>query len=37
MLHQLMDPRREFLEVYTFLDLCQKLSTSTMAVYVKYM
>ena len=33
MLHQLVDPR-EYLEKYRFVDGCQKLNTSTKAVYV---
>ena len=34
MLHQLMDPRGEYLENYRCVDGCQKLNTSTKAVYV---
>ena len=34
MLHQLMDPRGEYLENYRCVDGCQKLDTSTKAVYV---
>ena len=34
MLHQLMDPGREYLENYRCADGCQKLNTSTKAVYV---
>ena len=34
MLHQLMDPRGEYLENYRCVDRCQKLNTSTKAVYV---
>ena len=34
MLHQLMDPRGEYLESYRCVDGCQKLNTSTKAVYV---
>ena len=34
MLHQLMDPRREYLENYRCANGCQKLNTSTKAVYV---
>ena len=33
MLHQLMDPRGEYLEHYRCADGCQKLNTSTKAVY----
>ena len=34
MLHQLMDPRGEYLENYRCVDGCQKLYTSTKAVWV---
>ena len=34
MLHQLMDPRRRYLENYRCADGCQKLNTLTKAVYV---
>ena len=34
MLHQLMDPRGEYLENYRCVDQCQKVSASTKAVYV---
>ena len=34
MLHQFMDPRGEYLENYRCIDGCQKLNTSTKAVYV---
>ena len=34
MLHQLMDPRGEYLENYRSVDGCQKLNTSPKAVYV---
>ena len=34
MLHQLMDPRGEYLEYCTCADGCQKLNISTKAVYV---
>ena len=34
MLHQLMDPRGEFLENYRCVDGCQKVNISTKAVYV---
>ena len=34
MLHQLIDPRGEYLEKYRRVDGCQKLNTSTKAVYV---
>ena len=34
MLHQFMDPREEYLENYRCDDGCQKLNTSTKAVYV---
>ena len=34
MLHQLMDPRGEYLENYRCADGCQKLNTSKNAVYV---
>ena len=34
MLHQLMDRRGEYLENYRCVDGCQKLDTSTKAVYV---
>ena len=34
MLHQLMDPRVEYVENYRCVDGCQKLNTSTKAVYV---
>ena len=34
MLHQLMDGRGEYLENYRCVDRCQKLNTSTKAVYV---
>ena len=34
MLHQLMDPRGEFLENYRCVDGCQKINISTKAVYV---
>ena len=34
MLHQVMDPRGEDLENYRYVDRCQKLITSTKAVYV---
>ena len=34
MLHQLMDPSREYKENYRCVDGCQKLNTSTEAVYV---
>ena len=34
MLHQLMDPRGEYLENYRCVDGCQKLNTSTKAIYV---
>ena len=34
MLHQLMDPRGEYLENYRCVDGCQNLKTSTKAVYV---
>ena len=34
MLHQLMDPRGEYLQNYRYVDGCQKLNTSTKAVYV---
>ena len=34
MLHQLMDPRGEYLENYRCADGCQKLNASTKAVYV---
>ena len=34
MLHQLMDPRGEYLENYRFADGCQKLNAATKVVYV---
>ena len=34
MLHQLVDPRGEYLKNYRCADRCQKLNTSTKAVYV---
>ena len=34
MLHQLMDPRGEYLENYRYADGCQNLNTSTKALYV---
>ena len=34
MLHQLMDPRGEYLENYRCVDVDQKLNTSIKAVYV---
>ena len=34
MLHKLMDPRGEYLQNYRCVDGCQKLNTSTKAVYV---
>ena len=34
MLHQLMDPREEYIENYRCADGCQMLNTSTMVVYV---
>ena len=34
MLHQLMDPSGEYKENYRCVDGCQKLNTSTKAVYV---
>ena len=34
LLHQLMDPRGEYLENYRYVDGYQKLNTSTKAVYV---
>ena len=34
MLHQLMDPRGEYLENYRCVDRCQKVSAATKAVYV---
>ena len=34
MLHQLMDPRREYLQNNRCVDRCQKLNTSTKVVYV---
>ena len=34
MLHQLMDPSGEYLENYRCVDGCQKLNTSTKAVFV---
>ena len=34
MLHQLMDPRGEYLENYRCTDGCQKFNTSTKAVYL---
>ena len=34
MLHQLMDPRVEYLENYKCIDGCQKLNTPTKAVYI---
>ena len=37
MLHQLMDPRGEYLENYIFADVCQKLNASTKAVYVTHL
>ena len=33
MLHQLIDPKGEYLENYRRVDECQKLSTSTKTVY----
>lgn len=35
MLHQLMDPRGEFLENYRCADGFQKINTSTKSVYVR--
>ena len=35
MLHQLMDPRGEYLENYRCVDRCQTLNTSTESVYVR--
>ena len=34
MVHQLMDPRVEYLENYRYVNGCQKLNTATKAVYV---
>ena len=34
MLHQLMDPKGEYIENYRCADGCQKLNTSTKALYV---
>ena len=34
MLHQDMDPKGEYLENYRCVDGCQKLNTSTKAVYI---
>ena len=34
MLHQLMDPRGEYLENYRYTDGYQKFNTSTKAVYL---
>ena len=34
MLHQLMDPKGEYIENYRCTDGCQKLNTSTKALYV---